>query len=402
ISHSTKPDAPRDKEYLDTLAAALTPEFDVLLDRTRLKGGEEWPRELDGYMAECHAAVILLSRNALESAWVNKEVAILNWRRSLEPGFLLLPVVMEGVSPQEVREHRRFAAMELRRWQFVPQGSPAEVADRVLERCRSHAPRPNSTPLERLVVNLTGMLEDAKQAQLLAAARDLGIEVSEGKRRGHEEIANQLARRLASAGLEELHPLVRALAPVIGEAQTRRLIKYVKSLWVNAEAAGKIPPVAENLDQRRAIGLNGTKLYKFTADNYLDRAYRGDVIHQLIRVDGAIGQLAFEEIVATVQKYFTDKDYSSEEVEEHLKTCRSLYFVLLPPPVPDRDVLEKLQFRFPRLTFLLTTGKDTHDDPRVKTLPQLVTLNPPLTLENERKAWSLHEDLKVILDNLAR
>lgn len=402
ISHSTQPDAPRDKEYLDVLVAALEQEFKVLLDRSSLEGSQEWPREIDAYMAECHAAVMLFSSNALTSKWVNKEAAVLNWRRSLSSEFLLLPVALEGVSAKEVCKNERFAAMDLHRWEFVDSGTPAEVASQILKLCRQHAPAKNSTPMERLIIKLTGMLEGAQRALLEAAAHDLGIKTEGWGIRGHEELAKNLARRLAMAGLGDLHPLVRAVAPVIGETQTRKLIQCIKPLWVEAEAAGKIPPVAANRNERKLIGINGDKLCNFTADSYLDRAYWGDVIHKLIRVDAAIGQLAFEEVVTQIEKYFTDKGFEQKELEYYLKETQSLYFVLMPPHIPEVDLLVKLQDRFPRLTFLFPTGKEGHDDPRVKSTPGLVPLEPILNPETERMAWRLHMDLKLILENLSR
>jgi hypothetical protein len=47
--------------------------------------------------SDCHAAVLLLSRNAAASPSVLKEATILAWRRSLDPSFQLFPVCLTDV-----------------------------------------------------------------------------------------------------------------------------------------------------------------------------------------------------------------------------------------------------------------------------------------------------------------
>jgi hypothetical protein len=400
ISHSTRPDAQGDKAYLDTLEQALRAEFTVLLDRASLEGGQEWPREIDGYMARCHAAVILFSRSALKSDWVIKEAAILNWRRSLSQDFLLMPVALEGVSPSEFRNDHRFAPMDLKRWQFIKSGTPEEVTERILSRCRKHSPPPNSTPLERLVVKLTGMLEGARKAELEAAAWDLGHPIPEWNSGGRSVLAERIARQLIEADSQGVHPIVRKLAPVIGRTQALRLLKCIKPLWVDPEAAGKIPPIADNRKEAQAIGLNGKNLFKFTARSYLDRAYWGDAAVQLIPVDGAVGQQAFEEIERQIAQYLSAKGIDPENQAYYLETTENPFFVLLPRPVPEPDVLDRLQERFSRMTFILTTGEAEHDDPRVAAHDRLIMLEPRLKLEVERAAWKLHKDLELMLGNL--
>ncbi|NOK34035.1 toll/interleukin-1 receptor domain-containing protein [Corallococcus exercitus] len=402
ISHSTDPKAAGDKAYLDALVGVLKePEFKVLLDSKSLEGSDDWPRELDAYMDECHAAVILFSRRALDSPWVNKEAAILSGRRAREPEFLLLCVALDGVSGEEVRKNNRFAAMELGRWEFVAPGTPAEVVARILNKCRERAPAPCKTPMDRLARKLTGMFERANLEELEDAAHGLGIEVSGLRGRRHEDLARRLANALAKARLEDLYPFVRALAPIIGGPETQKLIRYVRSLWVDAEAAGRILPIAERQGPRRVIGLNGRRLRQFTATCYLERAYREDPVYKLIHVDGALGQNAFEEVEAQIEKHFMDQEPDLEELDQYLRETPIRYFVLLPAPVPEPELLGRLQARFPRLTFALATGRDAHDDPGLKHLPELVLLEPPLHTERERKAWQLQIDLKVILRNVS-
>ena len=63
VSHSSK-----DADLTDALCAhLLAPDdqgeqvCDVVVDKTHLLAGTEWPKQLHEFMAKCHAAVILLT-----------------------------------------------------------------------------------------------------------------------------------------------------------------------------------------------------------------------------------------------------------------------------------------------------------------------------------------------------
>src|SRR5215510_15754830 len=62
-------------------------DYDVLVDFDELQAGKPWPKQLHEWMARCHAAVLLLTPNAVKSPWVLKEATILSWRLSLDKNF---------------------------------------------------------------------------------------------------------------------------------------------------------------------------------------------------------------------------------------------------------------------------------------------------------------------------
>ncbi|NOK07499.1 toll/interleukin-1 receptor domain-containing protein [Corallococcus exercitus] len=402
ISHSSQPDSPRDAEYLNAVDTALRTEFEVLLDRKSIEANQEWPCELNAYMDECHVAVLLVSRNALQSDWVNREAAILAWRRALEQDFQLLTVPLGGVTRDEILKHGRFSAMELGRWQFIPSGDPAEVAERILTHCRAHAPQPDSTPMDQQVLKLSALLADSNHDLLCMAATELGMETAGWGARAHEKLARGLARRLADAGPDEQYKVVLALDHALDEGQIRRLLRGMEYLWVPAAAAGRIPPLVANVEKRSAIGLNGKRLLTFTGRNYVDRAYRGKSNRDFILIDSAIGQQPLQEITQQIEKYFESRDIRRDEISSYLESSRTHYFVLVPAPVPDLEVFDALVDQFPQLTFFFGTGLAGHDDPRVGMLPRLVALEPVLSPDLEHKAWSRQKDFEVILNNVSR
>lgn len=77
----------------DTVHDALSGDYEPLLDRECLKGGDLWPTKLNSWLGCCDAAVIFLTPEALEkSDWVLKETTILCWRQLLRPSVAVFPV----------------------------------------------------------------------------------------------------------------------------------------------------------------------------------------------------------------------------------------------------------------------------------------------------------------------
>jgi TIR domain len=86
ISHSARNDVETYKslkiikKYLDGKG------FEVLIDETGIEGADPWNECINTWLAYCQGAIILLTPKALNSAWVQKEVAILSWRLAEPPG----------------------------------------------------------------------------------------------------------------------------------------------------------------------------------------------------------------------------------------------------------------------------------------------------------------------------
>ena len=86
ISYSHK-----DKEYIRQLHGALEEEgFEVWVDE-RINYGEEWIRVVQKHVDECDAFLVVISRNAEESDWVQNELA--RAKRKKKPIF---PLLLEG------------------------------------------------------------------------------------------------------------------------------------------------------------------------------------------------------------------------------------------------------------------------------------------------------------------
>ena len=81
----------------DELVRLLSEEHEVLLDRTLLDPGDNWPIKLLRWLGDCDGAVLLLSEDAIKSKWVLQEATVLTWRRRLREDFRLIPAMLGGL-----------------------------------------------------------------------------------------------------------------------------------------------------------------------------------------------------------------------------------------------------------------------------------------------------------------
>ena len=93
ISHSSHQADARDAR-LKLESALETAGFGVLVDQRELQLGDKWRRKVFTMTFECHAAVVVLSDDALTSEYVFQEIAWLTARRYLDDRFVIVPVLL--------------------------------------------------------------------------------------------------------------------------------------------------------------------------------------------------------------------------------------------------------------------------------------------------------------------
>lgn len=136
ISHSTK--SPRAEAYLSALLAAFKAHGRIAdcshwLDRQKLKPGDEWRTKIFQALRQADAAILLLSREAIEqSTFVEIEASYLLVRSATIP---VIPVLIE-IDPGDLRTGiwHELQANEL---QAIQDSDPTNAANRVLERLKS-------------------------------------------------------------------------------------------------------------------------------------------------------------------------------------------------------------------------------------------------------------------------
>lgn len=70
-------------------------------DEDRIEVGDVWRSDIMNALRECHAGVLLLCQDAIESDWVKQEATILAFIKQGVPDFPLIPVYLDGVNPTE-------------------------------------------------------------------------------------------------------------------------------------------------------------------------------------------------------------------------------------------------------------------------------------------------------------
>ena len=306
ISHSSRlddmdheqADADRNWRLLHETCAELERRYrdaiEILVDWQGLTPGDDWNRELNLWLAECQAAIILFSKRALTlSDWVAKEAAILGWRRVLDPGFELIPVTIEGESSPEDLAGGFWGSLDLNRIQSIHAASRAvdivdELATRLgdpqqlVERCAS-------TPLQRLQAGVAQLLAEAAiEASLEEATLALGGAAVDARVSNRTRFAEALARRLFRTSLDAPGACFEAcrtafdyLAPRLLLERAWELVSQVRALWVHPAAAAYLPAA---LEDRSSLALCGRLIAHaddllgadaYTLERYLQRAWPG-------------------------------------------------------------------------------------------------------------------------------
>jgi hypothetical protein len=351
-------------------------------------------------MADCHAAVVLLTRNAVASPWVLKETTILAWRRSLEPAFKLFVVQFPDVGDDELKQ-ARYEPLQHRLVQGVQAGDAAHIAARVRAALEADAVKAAQTLFDRLSVSLTDLLEDLSQGVLKAVADRLQVQAPPWRPGGAAKAA--LVEAVACGVLRgqlgayaHLKELVNDLkATKLPSESLRTILRFAAPHWVSAEAAGLLAGLADEAATGapcRAAALNGVYAKPYTGQMYVQRAFP---FHFDYRVWGPPPPNAGD-VVAHYTKKVADycrKHFEAcedmddpQEVVAWLNGTAPFLFLVISPV--DHKGLAALQAVFPRVRLLLWPGPTLDED----ALPDgVVRLLPPVDLPAEASAYEQYQ-----------
>lgn len=78
-------------------------EFEVWLDTTNIQPGQNWVKEIDEALTEAGYLLALLSKESLQSQWVQREwTAVLTRQLSSKNGGIVIPLRLEPVDPPTI------------------------------------------------------------------------------------------------------------------------------------------------------------------------------------------------------------------------------------------------------------------------------------------------------------
>jgi len=401
VSHSSKDNA-FTKQVCDSLAGnPAAPDFELLVDLVTLEAGQAWPIQLHEMMADCHAAVILLTPQAVASEWVLKEATILTWRQSLESeNFKLFIAAAPGVTNAEL-DAAKFGPLQHRLLQGVPGDDAAQIAAHV-RAALAPIVEPADTLFDRLVVALSDMLGALDDIKLKAVASKVGAARPRWRPGGktvREEQIEGIAARILRGELGQYRKLSALMedlkASKLSNEILRRILRFTAPHWVDVEAAARLGDLVEERDGQklcRVSALNGEYARDYTGQMYVDRAFPFVSRHKVCSPTPAVAGNDKEDYLNKICQFCRDQEQaglvrlyagkSNDEIIALLKKREPWLFVILPSNIDEKQ-LSQLALLFPRVFFVLATGKVLDPSPH----DPVVRLEPPVSVELEEEQY---------------
>ena len=173
ISHSTHgPTASnRTRKVLQHLQTLLAAKWHVFVDGTRIKPGDPWRTSVLHHLEMAQAAIILFDEAAVKSKWVEAEALIFSFRRSMDSSFPLLPVLFDGLKPEDYC-FRKYEPFQLNEVQATKDDRP-ETPKQLAERIASDLKDPGTTTTNRWVDAVCGLMGGIEWDPLRFAAQAL-------------------------------------------------------------------------------------------------------------------------------------------------------------------------------------------------------------------------------------
>lgn len=395
VSHSNSdPDSPA---YIDALHQSLSAAgFEVLVDRRRLQPGASWRNDIYTWMGLCHAAVILVSKAAITpgSVWVPRETAILLWRRTLDPNFVVVPACIGGVVAEDLTGGV-FADMHLGEIQTAPAATCDQLADALLQRFAAlTAPK---TPLERLADRITETLaplsDRAVEEALDALNADLGTCIPRG------DLRRGLALTLLQTPLVQAVSALEVIAECMDGARADQILSMIAPSWVDLRAARWVAHCGVQAENKPAVILNAET--PFCARMYVSRASCRPPKTRWPMVDstGVHGEQTTAEIVAEmelnlIQEFRLADDPLMPDARERLRhllaerqSAGRPVFVTLKWTPAVGAALPGIQRMLPGVTFLVLSGPN-FPPPETVAGKRVRLIEPVLARGAEHKALS--------------
>jgi len=275
VSHSSRTD-PFASEVREAVRDGLQG-HQVFVDMDVLRPGDEWRAVLYQWLAECHAAVVLVNREALSSAWVRREVSILLWRRALGVPLTIVPVIIGDLRTKDLQDAGLgdlpglLQAARLAPGQGDRGGVQALVTEVVGRLAGAEQYALDKSPMAawvKAVAYALGQVGDLDS--LVSAAQELGVAAEDQNQvldpvAGRRFLALQMLGRWQSSRLSAVMGEIADYTPA---EWVGRLCDHVAATWVDGEAARGL--LEFDTARPGTVVLNAR--HESTARLYVDRA----------------------------------------------------------------------------------------------------------------------------------
>ena len=263
ISHSTK--TGRAQTYLKCIERRIKadPRFELLLDVEGLKPGDDWRHKIFKWMDEADGAVIVISKEALQSNFVPIELSILSFRHCRDVHFALIVVMMPDVDAKDL-EQGVIGEINLKTIQHVRGKNPEDSAINVvtsLAQILDCGRWRLQTPLEMVEDEVARCLRDAEITEADLEAVGISLPVTKWvlfRRPTDRDLYPAFARVLLKANCRASCQIIKDLARRRSRKidSLRDLLPRLAPFWVNEVDARPIAEAALAERERRLFGIS--------------------------------------------------------------------------------------------------------------------------------------------------
>ena len=388
--------------------------FDVLVDRDLLRPGDQWRNEIYSWMHLCDAAVVLISREALDNPsryWVARELACLIYRRHYDRSLRVIPVLLDDVTFQDLEATERFRDLQIAEAQCVFGGDVAKVAG-ALNGFRG----PDSPWVFKLAGRIFALLSGFTPTQIEGALRQIDVDL--GSWAAREDPHRHLALSMLTMNVQILPRVISELIDLDPDRRnTGTLSKIAELLLPRAIDMDAVRAVVEEglkakdgRRDRRALLLNAPE--ERFAERYAQRAFPdAQSSLTLLKLTAVFGeangaadvqrQLTGEIEAAIAQTIQVEEDTRDERIE----LCQSMVKDGRPVIVtaklgnPSEAALRQVMKDYGFATFLFRSEVDA---PTGSWACEVVTpLEPKLSSEQHKSLRTLFNDVKNCLSRAA-
>ncbi|HET6976134.1 MAG TPA: toll/interleukin-1 receptor domain-containing protein [Pyrinomonadaceae bacterium] len=395
ISHSAHQDA--DKEILKQLVSRLKDkEFKVYCDQDRLKIGDEWRQEIYSAIGCCHAAVVLVTKEALDIVkhpWVFKECSMLTLVKGKNTGFPIFPVAMNGVTAKDIDESP-IDVLQLNEIQLGSYKDLDSLIDRITERLCTEC-SDEDEPLYHHHKRIEAHLRLVSDDESLKEAIEFAQSDLDDWDPLEKKLRYRLARVLLTLNADRIIDTLGGVFPILREKPSERLIYYLAPFWLDLPAIARLDNVVQNEQKliqaspklsektehpvRTAFGLNASE--PLTALLHASRAgYLRKIPYTVITPapdagtdeEGRFASHIISEINARSGQLHKSGS-SLDDLMIELAKDRPIFVVL--PYGTDKNVVNNLRKRFWPFIFIVLTAQDAREE---WNLSKFNMLEPPL------------------------
>ena len=368
--------------------------FQVLVDQSgEIPTGEAWFPYLSEWMAECDGAVILFSKEALESQWVRAEAAILSWRKRRQPSFKLIGVLLDGVKPEDFDDDAFFRVIRINDFQHVRDCETEQQILSKIEDAFADIETPEESPFEQLSTLMRETLLTVQPDALKRTWQYLKA-TEKPNWRPEMDFASSLARLLfrePANALLNMRIIVEKLANVLDKQKATKMLELVKGLWVSGEAAGTLAWIR---DDGRAAMINGEDVHEFTGHSYIRRSWPFPQDYKLLSTGGCQSFKGISEILLAPFLKSTEERHARRRLERYVEPL----FLVFPfsedygvdqlDTFPDPGLVSDISRAHPNVTIVVSTGAKIPDN-----VQYLEPVLPELEVDQEFEQLDLHCDV---------